>query len=127
LKGSRLTGQITALRFLAPEVALIHSSGGVLRGRQQQLARSAKSVQTLVAVKRDSQWEIAAFQNTRYRPFADTLLGKILARFSTRRTGRDDRCAIPPNEPHHVWHAACCISLPTCRCAHRLGPVAVSS
>ena len=79
LKGSRLTGNITALRFLSPDIALIHSSGGVLRGRQKHLARSALSVQTVVAIKREGRWQFVAFQNTRYRPFDQTVLGKILS------------------------------------------------
>lgn len=86
LKGSRLAGEFqpTTIRFLAPDVALIHSSGAVLRARQQQPSRRALSVQTLVAVKQEGRWLFTAFQNTRYRPFAQTLLGKVLIRLAPR-------------------------------------------
>ena|SRR5436190_17020830 len=82
LKGSRLVGAglPVEVRFLAPDVALVHSAGAVLRARQKKPSRRAISIQTLVAVKREDRWLFAAFQNTRYRPFAQTLLGKILTR-----------------------------------------------
>jgi uncharacterized protein (TIGR02246 family) len=68
------------VRFLAPDVALVHSGGAVLRARQKKPSRRAISVQTLVAIKHEDHWLLAAFQNTRYRPFAQTLLGKIFTR-----------------------------------------------
>ncbi|HJZ50395.1 MAG TPA: SgcJ/EcaC family oxidoreductase [Roseiflexaceae bacterium] len=79
LKGSRLFGEAPAIRFLAPDVALIHSKGAVLRAGQQRPSPRRMSVQTVVAVKQADGWRLAAFQNTRYRPFAQTLVGKILA------------------------------------------------
>jgi uncharacterized protein (TIGR02246 family) len=93
LKGSRLVevGIPLEVRFLSADVALIHSGGAVLRARQKKPSRRAISVQTLVAVKHEDQWLFAAFQNTRYRPFAQTLLGKIL-------TSRAVREAQPTNK-----------------------------
>lgn len=82
MKGSRLAGETTAVRFLASGVALAHSKGAVLRAGQKQASRRAVSVQTLVVVKQEGRWLVAAFQNTRYRPFAESLLGKILMRFA---------------------------------------------
>jgi len=92
LKGSRLVevGIPVEVRFLSPDVALIHSGGAVLRAHQKKPSRRAISVQTLVAVKHEDRWLFAAFQNTRYRPFAQTLLGKIL-------TSRTVRAAQPTN------------------------------
>jgi len=86
LKGSRLVGDglPVKVRFLAPDVALIHSGGAVLRAHQKKPSRRAISVQTLVAVKQEDRWLFAAFQNTRYRPFAQTLLGKILTSHATK-------------------------------------------
>jgi uncharacterized protein (TIGR02246 family) len=63
LKGTRLTGQIESLRFLSPEVALIHATGGTLMPGKDRPVRP--SIQTLVAVKRDGLWRFAAFHNTR--------------------------------------------------------------
>lgn len=84
MKGSRLVGQITAVRFLTPGVALVHGKGAVLRKNQSRPSRRALSVQTTVVVKQGDRWLITAFQNTRYRPWVETLLGKILLRFAAR-------------------------------------------
>jgi uncharacterized protein (TIGR02246 family) len=86
LKGSRLVevGIPVEVRFLSPDVALVHSGGAVLRAHQKKPTRRAISVQTLVAVKQEDRWLFAAFQNTRYRPFAQTLLGKILTSRAVR-------------------------------------------
>ena len=86
LKGSRLVevGIPIEVRFLSTNVALVHSGGAVLRARQKKPSRRAISVQTLVAVKHEDRWLFAAFQNTRYRPFAQTLLGKILTSRAVR-------------------------------------------
>lgn len=78
MKGSRLAGQVTTVRFLAPDVALVHSKGAVLRKSQRRPSRRALSVQTNVVVKQGDRWLITAFQNTRYRPWTKTLLGRVL-------------------------------------------------
>ena len=87
LKGSRLVeaGIPLEVRFLSSDVALIHSGGAVLRARQKKPSRRAISVQTMVAVKQEDRWLFAAFQNTRYRPFAKTLLGRILTSRAVRK------------------------------------------
>ena len=93
LKGSRLVdvGIPVEVRFLSPDVALIHSGGAVLRSHQKKPSRRAISVQTLVAVKQEDRWLFAAFQNTRYRPFAQTLLGKILTSRAVREAQPTNR------------------------------------
>jgi uncharacterized protein (TIGR02246 family) len=68
LKGSRLVGEVTDMRFLGPDVAVLHAVGGtILRGKRAP-APERDSIQTLVAT-RDEQgkWRLAAFQNTRLR------------------------------------------------------------
>jgi uncharacterized protein (TIGR02246 family) len=80
-KGSRLAGERQTIRMLTPDVALIHSRGAVLLAGQNKPKRSRISVQTSVAVKQADGWRLAAFQNTRYRPFAQTLKGRILTLF----------------------------------------------
>jgi uncharacterized protein (TIGR02246 family) len=86
LKGSRLVGESSSVRFLTPDVALIHGKGAVVRASQRRPSRGRLSVQTLVAVRQADGWRLAAFQNTRYRPFDQTLLGKalVLARLAPR-------------------------------------------
>jgi uncharacterized protein (TIGR02246 family) len=100
LKGTRLVGDVTDIRFLAPasaeasarsrrssqqieaseggpDVAVVHAYGGtVLRGKREA-APERDSVQTLVAVKSDGRWRFVAFQNTRVRPIGRNVLGTL--------------------------------------------------
>jgi uncharacterized protein (TIGR02246 family) len=67
LKGSRLVGKVQDVRFLAPDVAVMHAVGGtILRGKSDP-APGRDSIQTLVATKHAGEWQFAAFQNTRLR------------------------------------------------------------
>lgn len=68
LKGSRLVGQVTDVRFLGPDVAVMHAVGGtILRGKRRP-APERDSIQTLVATRQArGDWRLAAFQNTRLR------------------------------------------------------------
>jgi len=65
VKGSRLVGKVRSVRFLTPDVAVMHAVGGTVMAGESDLAPDRNSVQTLVAAKRDGDWRIAAFQNTR--------------------------------------------------------------
>jgi uncharacterized protein (TIGR02246 family) len=68
LKGTRLVGQVEQVRFLDHDMAVLHAVGNtVMRGKSAP-ARQRASIQTLVAVRRDDGWRVAAFQNTRVRP-----------------------------------------------------------
>lgn len=65
LKGSRLIGKVRSMRFLTSNVAVMHAVGGTVMAEQSDLELERNSVQTLVAVKRNGKWSLAAFQNTR--------------------------------------------------------------
>lgn len=68
LKGTRLTGAISAVRFVAPDVALVLASGGtIMRGRSTP-SPERDSIQTLLAIKRSGTWRFTAFHNARVRP-----------------------------------------------------------
>ena len=82
MKGSRLVGQTPTVRFLASDVAHIYSMGAVIRRHQKQPSRRSLSVQTLIAVKQEGRWLFTAFHNTRYRPFTQTLPGRLLTLFA---------------------------------------------
>src|SRR5918994_1832465 len=77
LKGSRLVGEGKDVRFLSPDVALMHAVGGtVMRGKTDPVPER-DSIQTLVAICQDGEWRLAAFQNTRLHPM-DTSAGPFL-------------------------------------------------
>ena len=66
VKGSRLVGKIRSVRFLTPDVAVMHTVGGTIMAGQTDIEPERNSVQTLVAEKGDKGgWRLAAFQNTR--------------------------------------------------------------
>ncbi len=68
LKGTRLVGQVTSVRFLSPDVALMQAVGGtVMRGKSAPTPER-DSIQTLVATNCGGEWRLAAFHNTRVRP-----------------------------------------------------------
>jgi uncharacterized protein (TIGR02246 family) len=68
LKGTRLTGEITNVNFLNPDVALVHAVGGtVMRGKTKP-SPERDSIQTLVATREGGEWRFAAFHNARVRP-----------------------------------------------------------
>lgn len=81
LKDSVLEGEIKDLRFLTPEVALLHLVGNV-RLRWQRTPNPARdSIATLIAVKGNGEWRFAAFHNTRIeRPSVLTKLMLMLGR-----------------------------------------------
>ena len=61
LKGTRLTGTISTVKFVAPDVALVHASGGtIMRGRSTP-SPERDSIQTLLAIKRSGTWRFTAF------------------------------------------------------------------
>ena len=63
-------GKVEGLRFLRPNVALMHALGGtVMRGKSEP-SPGRDSIQTLVATKQEGEWLLAAFQNTRIRPLS---------------------------------------------------------
>lgn len=90
LKGSRLIGHILNVRFLAADVALIQSTGEMIQRHQKHPSRRSRSVQTMVAVKQEDRWLFTAFQNTRYRPFTQTLFGRLLTLFIRHPTTKED-------------------------------------
>ena len=68
MKGTRLVGRVERVRFLGPDAAVIHAAGStVMRGKTES-SPERESIQTLVAERRDGEWRLVAFQNTRVRP-----------------------------------------------------------
>jgi uncharacterized protein (TIGR02246 family) len=78
LKGTRLVGEVTGVRFLGPDVAVMHATGGTIGRGRTQPARERDSIQTLVAVRQQGAWRLVAFQNTRVRPIGQNVRGTLL-------------------------------------------------
>jgi uncharacterized protein (TIGR02246 family) len=77
LKGTRLVGDVTDIRFLGSDVAVLLARGGTIMGGRSTPAPERDSVQTLVAVKRRDGWRFVSFQNTRVRPIGQNALGTL--------------------------------------------------
>jgi hypothetical protein len=96
-KGTRLVGEVKSVRFLTPEVAMIHTVGGtVMRGKSEP-SSERDSIQTLVATKDGKVWRLAAFQNTRIRPMGRSAGGTFLWLFSDwlwKRFGQGNECCV---------------------------------
>ena len=74
LKGSRLVGSVTAVRFLATDVALMHALGSTVMPGKSKASPERDSIQTLVVVRGAEGWKLAAFQNTRLRQMGQRFL-----------------------------------------------------
>jgi len=67
MKGTRLVGQVKDVRFVSPDVALVHAVGGTVIPGKTEPSPERNSIQTLVATRQGGEWHLAAFQNTRVR------------------------------------------------------------
>ncbi|HEU5377781.1 MAG TPA: SgcJ/EcaC family oxidoreductase [Ktedonobacteraceae bacterium] len=65
LKGSQLVATITSIRFLCPDIALLHVQGNTLLAGQTELAPDRATIETAIAVKEQGKWLFTALQNTR--------------------------------------------------------------
>lgn len=76
-RGARLHFQITQLRFLTSDIAVVHATGGIAQGSRP--SRRALRTNTSIAVRTDEGWLLAASQNTTRRTATETLLNKLLS------------------------------------------------
>ena len=78
MRGTRLVEERTDVRFVDPDVAIVHALGGtVLRGKSQPTPER-DSIQTLVAVRDPRGWSFVSFQNTRIRPIGAGAVSALL-------------------------------------------------
>ena len=70
LTGSALVGEVESVRHLRDDVAVMHATGSVQRPWRARLPKRRLSRQTIVAVRTDDGWRIAALHNGRVRPVA---------------------------------------------------------
>jgi uncharacterized protein (TIGR02246 family) len=78
MKGTRLVGECISIRFLNPEIALLHATGGTIMKGRAGPSPERDSIQTMVAVKRNGEWRLIAFQNTRVRPIGRNAGGTMV-------------------------------------------------
>ncbi|MBV1855993.1 SgcJ/EcaC family oxidoreductase [Catellatospora tritici] len=69
-KGTRLTGEITSLRFLGPDTAVVVGRGDTYKGRPPS---KPTKIQTFVLVRQPDGWRVAAFHNTRRRGLMEAM------------------------------------------------------
>ncbi|MCV2489266.1 SgcJ/EcaC family oxidoreductase [Geodermatophilus sp. YIM 151500] len=90
LTGSALVGQVESVRHLRDDVAVVHATGSVLMPWRASVPGRRLSRQTIVAVRTDHGWRIAALHNGRVRPVripAPDSLPSRASRAMTRRAG----------------------------------------
>lgn len=80
LFGSSLLGEIESVRYLGPDVAVVHATGSVLVAWRSRPPKGRLSRQTMVAVRTPDGWRFAAFHNTRVRPLRVPVAGSFPAR-----------------------------------------------
>jgi uncharacterized protein (TIGR02246 family) len=68
LAGSRLVGEVESIRYVRPDVAVMHATGSVLTPWQKTLPKKRLSRQTILAVRDGGEWRVAALHNGRVRP-----------------------------------------------------------
>jgi uncharacterized protein (TIGR02246 family) len=86
MKNSRLAAVHRDVRFLAADLAVVVQRAGIVMSWQKGRStpsRKRLSTNTTLLRHDGDRWSVAAFQNTRYRPWAKTLIGRLV----TRTTG----------------------------------------
>ncbi len=84
LKGTRLIGDVTDVRFIGNDVAVVHAYRGTVPRGRSAAAPERDSIQTLVAIRQEGRWQLVAFQNTRVRPIGQNALGTLMWLVSDR-------------------------------------------
>ena len=78
MKGTRLVEERTDVRFVDPDVAIVHALGGTVPRGKSQPTPERDSIQTLVAARDARGWSFVAFQNTRLRPIGAGAVSALL-------------------------------------------------
>lgn len=68
LAGSALIGEVESIRYVHPDVVVLHTLGSVMMPWRSTVPNRRLSRQTVVAVRTGDGWRFTAFQNARVRP-----------------------------------------------------------
>ena len=68
LLDSALVGELESIRYLTPDVAIVHGTASVLMPWRSKLPKRRLSRQTIVLVRDGDGWKISAIHNGRVRP-----------------------------------------------------------
>lgn len=63
-RGTQVTGTPFDMRFLAPDVALLLTEGGVIAAGESELRPESTIRASWLAVRQDGEWLLAAYQNS---------------------------------------------------------------
>lgn len=78
LRGTRLELEASTVRFVTPDVALIHSRAVVTKSARRR-SRGVR-INTSVAVRTDARWLLTSSQNTTLRHLAQRLMRTLASR-----------------------------------------------
>lgn len=76
-QGTQVTGKPISIRALGPDTAILLSLGGVLAPGETEVSPDSAIRASWLAVRRDGQWRLAAYQNT---PRYDATTGTAASR-----------------------------------------------
>lgn len=83
MRGSRLAVLERTIRFAGPATSIVVQRAGIImrwQGGRTVPSRKRLSTNTTVLRHDGDRWVVAAFQNTRYHPWAKTLVGRVMTR-----------------------------------------------
>jgi uncharacterized protein (TIGR02246 family) len=83
MRGSRLAVVKRTISFPDPATAIVVQRAGIImRWQKGRAVPSKKRLSTNTTVLRhdEDSWIVAAFQNTRYHPWAKTVVGRLMTR-----------------------------------------------
>jgi uncharacterized protein (TIGR02246 family) len=63
-KGTDVTGNPVDVRFVTDDIALLRTHGGILAPGETEIDEELAVRSTWVVVKRDGEWQLAAYQNS---------------------------------------------------------------
>ncbi|NKY30953.1 SgcJ/EcaC family oxidoreductase [Nocardia gamkensis] len=99
LAGSALVGDLESIRFVTPDVAILHGTASVLMPWRSRLPERRRSRQTLVLVRTSEGWRITAIHNGRIRPVTVPEPDSLPAGMSRLMSRAARRLGVGPRRP----------------------------